>query len=240
MRANSARRSAACRGIGPSVWLARYVVCSRIGNSERYVEEVAHEPESARDGRLGRRLRRDVPADVRARSVDEERTRAEALGAASLAEPSSPAPRSSTARRGFGRHALVRSPRRATVVTGLDRSAQLTRGGRAPARRRGVAAVSCAATTASCRSPTRASTRSSTCSRRSATSSATRTSAFCASSVAFCGPGGALVVETAHRDGFARLAQPFARRTWEPLPDGSLYLEERTPTGRQGRSTRTA
>ena len=35
MRANSARRSAACRGIGPSVWLARYVVCSRIGNSER-------------------------------------------------------------------------------------------------------------------------------------------------------------------------------------------------------------
>lgn len=42
-------------------------------------------------------------------------------------------------------------------------------------------------------------------------------------------PGGALVVETAHRDGFARFAQPFARRTWDPLPDGALYLEERTP-----------
>ena len=41
-------------------------------------------------------------------------------------------------------------------------------------------------------------------------------------------PGGALVMETAHRDGFARFAQPFARRTWERLPDGSLYLEERT------------
>ena len=41
-------------------------------------------------------------------------------------------------------------------------------------------------------------------------------------------PGRALVMETAHRDGFARFAQPFARRTWERLPDGSLYLEERT------------
>jgi ubiquinone/menaquinone biosynthesis C-methylase UbiE len=41
--------------------------------------------------------------------------------------------------------------------------------------------------------------------------------------------GGALVIETAHRDGFARFAQTFARRTWDRLPDGSLYLEERTP-----------
>src|SRR5262245_41418536 len=36
MRAKSASRSAAFLGIGPRVWLARYVVCSRIGNSERY------------------------------------------------------------------------------------------------------------------------------------------------------------------------------------------------------------
>jgi ubiquinone/menaquinone biosynthesis C-methylase UbiE len=42
-------------------------------------------------------------------------------------------------------------------------------------------------------------------------------------------PGRSVIVETAHRDGFARMAQPFARRTWERLPDGSLYLEERTP-----------
>ncbi len=42
-------------------------------------------------------------------------------------------------------------------------------------------------------------------------------------------PGGALIMETAHRDGFARFTQPFARRTWSQLPDGSLYLEERTP-----------
>jgi hypothetical protein len=38
-----------------------------------------------------------------------------------------------------------------------------------------------------------------------------------------------VIVETAHRDGFARMMQRFARRTWERLPDGSLYLEERTP-----------
>lgn len=38
-------------------------------------------------------------------------------------------------------------------------------------------------------------------------------------------PGGVLIVETAHRDWFARAAQP---TSWERLPDGSLYLESRT------------
>jgi ubiquinone/menaquinone biosynthesis C-methylase UbiE len=42
-------------------------------------------------------------------------------------------------------------------------------------------------------------------------------------------PGRSLIVETAHRDGFARFARPSAWRTWDRLPDGSLYLEERTP-----------
>jgi ubiquinone/menaquinone biosynthesis C-methylase UbiE len=37
-------------------------------------------------------------------------------------------------------------------------------------------------------------------------------------------PGGALVVETMHRD---RLARIFLARTWDPLPDGSLFLQER-------------
>jgi ubiquinone/menaquinone biosynthesis C-methylase UbiE len=37
-------------------------------------------------------------------------------------------------------------------------------------------------------------------------------------------PGGALVVETMHRD---RLARVFVARTWDPLPDGSLFLQER-------------
>jgi ubiquinone/menaquinone biosynthesis C-methylase UbiE len=37
-------------------------------------------------------------------------------------------------------------------------------------------------------------------------------------------PGGALVVETMHRD---RLMYIYQRRGWEPLPDGDLLLEER-------------
>ena len=38
-------------------------------------------------------------------------------------------------------------------------------------------------------------------------------------------PGGALVVETMHRD---RLMHIFQRRGWTPLPDGDLLIEERT------------
>jgi ubiquinone/menaquinone biosynthesis C-methylase UbiE len=37
-------------------------------------------------------------------------------------------------------------------------------------------------------------------------------------------PGGALVVETAHRDAMMRSFQP---RGWDPLPDGGLVVEER-------------
>ena len=39
-------------------------------------------------------------------------------------------------------------------------------------------------------------------------------------------PGGALVVETMHRD---RLARFFVPRTWDRLPDGSLFLQEHEP-----------
>jgi ubiquinone/menaquinone biosynthesis C-methylase UbiE len=42
-------------------------------------------------------------------------------------------------------------------------------------------------------------------------------------------PGRPLIVETAHRDGFARFAQPSGRRTWDRLPDGSFHLQEHTP-----------
>ena len=38
-------------------------------------------------------------------------------------------------------------------------------------------------------------------------------------------PGGALVVETMHRD---RLMHIYQQRSWDPLPDGGLLLEERT------------
>jgi ubiquinone/menaquinone biosynthesis C-methylase UbiE len=47
-------------------------------------------------------------------------------------------------------------------------------------------------------------------------------------------PGRALIMETAHRDGFARFVQPSASRRWDRLPDGSLYLEERTPDWSNG------
>jgi ubiquinone/menaquinone biosynthesis C-methylase UbiE len=39
-------------------------------------------------------------------------------------------------------------------------------------------------------------------------------------------PGGALVVETMHRD---RLSRFFVTRTWDRLPDGSLFLQDRQP-----------
>ena len=39
-------------------------------------------------------------------------------------------------------------------------------------------------------------------------------------------PGGALVIETMHRD---RLTRFFTARTWDRLPDGSLFLQEREP-----------
>jgi ubiquinone/menaquinone biosynthesis C-methylase UbiE len=45
-------------------------------------------------------------------------------------------------------------------------------------------------------------------------------------------PGRTLVVETAHRDGFARGGM--SPRTWDRLPDGSFYLEERTPNWADG------
>lgn len=48
-------------------------------------------------------------------------------------------------------------------------------------------------------------------------------------------PGGALIVETIHRDGLAR--NTGTARSWDRLPDGSLYLEERTPDWAQGTLT---
>jgi len=39
-------------------------------------------------------------------------------------------------------------------------------------------------------------------------------------------PGAALIVETMHRD---RLAHIFTERTWDRLPDDSLFLQEREP-----------
>jgi ubiquinone/menaquinone biosynthesis C-methylase UbiE len=41
--------------------------------------------------------------------------------------------------------------------------------------------------------------------------------------------GGSLVVETVHRDGLARFLERGGPRSWDRLPDGSLFLQEREP-----------
>jgi ubiquinone/menaquinone biosynthesis C-methylase UbiE len=50
-------------------------------------------------------------------------------------------------------------------------------------------------------------------------------------------PGGALVLETAHRDGLAKFFTAQSRRTWHALPDGTLFLEEREPDWQAGTMT---
>ena len=50
-------------------------------------------------------------------------------------------------------------------------------------------------------------------------------------------PGGALIVETAHRDGMARFFGRPSRRMWDRLPDGSLFLQEREPNWLAGTMT---
>ena len=118
-------------------------------------------------------------------SVDPERTRAEALGAAELAgvEPGAEILDCPT---GFGRHALVLAEE-GYRVTGLDRSATLLAEAES---RRGAAEWPrlVRGDYRSSRSRMRASTQSSTSSRRSATSSATRTSACSESSGGCFGP----------------------------------------------------
>ena len=158
-------------------------------------------------------------------SADPDRTRAEALGAAALAgvEPGAEILDCAT---GFGRHAVVLAGE-GYRVTGLDRSPALlaeaeSRRGEAewPRFVRGDY-------------------------RELPFADASFDAVFSLfSSLGYLGregdigvlrelrrvlrPGGSLIVETAHRDGFARFARPFAQRTWDRLPDGSLYLEERT------------
>ena len=47
-------------------------------------------------------------------------------------------------------------------------------------------------------------------------------------------PGRALIMETAHRDGFARFAQPFARRTWTGSRTARSTSKSACPTGPTG------
>jgi ubiquinone/menaquinone biosynthesis C-methylase UbiE len=158
--------------------------------------------------------------------VDPERTRAEALGAASLAQVE-PGAEVLDCPTGFGRHALVLAEE-GYRVTGLDRSEALL----AEAERRRTDAEWPRFVHGDYRELP------------------FEDGSFDAvlnlfSSLGYLGRDGdvgvlrefrrvlrperSMIVETAHRDGFARFARPFAWRTWDRLPDGSLYLEERTP-----------
>ena len=155
-------------------------------------------------------------------TVDPDRTRAEALGAVSLAELE-PRAEILDCPTGFGRHALVLAGE-GYRVTGLDRSPELLAEAE---RRRGDAEWPRFV-------------------RGDYREVPFEDASFDAvlnlfSSLGYLGrdgdvgvlrefrrvlrPGCSLVVESAHRDAFARSS---ARRTWDRLPDGSLYLEERS------------
>jgi ubiquinone/menaquinone biosynthesis C-methylase UbiE len=49
-------------------------------------------------------------------------------------------------------------------------------------------------------------------------------------------PDGALIIETAHRDSFARFARANPYRSWDRLPDGSLFLWEHENDWMEGTS----
>ena len=169
-------------------------------------------------------------------SVDPERTRAEALGAAALTgvEPGAEILDCPT---GFGRHAIVLAGRATASPGSTDPRHSLPRRKRDEAMPSGRG--SCGATTASFRSRTRASTRSSICSRRSATLSATRMWVCCASSGASSGP--AEPSSWKRHTATASPASPNRSRVERGTGSRTAPSTSRNerPTGRQGRSTRT-
>src|SRR5919198_1804579 len=155
--------------------------------------------------------------------VTEERTRAEALGAASLAEAETGA-EILDCPTGYGRHAFVLTGE-GYVVTGLDRSPTLLAEAK---HRRGEAAW-----------PRLVHGDYRTLPFDDASFDAVFnlfTSLGYLERDEDLGvlkgfrrvlrPGGTLVVETAHRDGAARLLERRRPRLWDRLPDGALFLQE--------------
>jgi ubiquinone/menaquinone biosynthesis C-methylase UbiE len=157
-------------------------------------------------------------------SVDPERTRAEALGAVALAEVE-PGGEILDCPTGFGRHALALAEN-GYHVTGLDRSPTLLEEAE---RRRGDAEWPRFLRGDYRELPFEDASFDAVFNLFSSLGYLERDEdvGVLREFRRVLRPGCALIMETAHRDGFARFAQPFARRTWERLPDGSLYLEER-------------
>jgi ubiquinone/menaquinone biosynthesis C-methylase UbiE len=157
-------------------------------------------------------------------SVDPERTRAEALGAVALAEVE-PGGEILDCPTGFGRHALALAEN-GYHVTGLDRSPTLLAEAE---RRRGDAEWPRFLRGDYRELPFEDASFDAVFNLFSSLGYLERDEdvGVLREFRRVLRPGCALIMETAHRDGFARFAQPFARRTWERLPDGSLYLEER-------------
>ena len=164
-------------------------------------------------------------------SVDPERTRAEALGAAELTgvEPGAEILDCPT---GFGRHALVLAEE-GYRVTGLDRSPTLLAEAET---RRGAAEWPRLLRADYRRLPFENASFDGVLNLFSSLGYLERDEdvGVLREFRRVLRPGRALVMETAHRDGFARFVQPFASRRWDRLPDGSLYLEERTPNWSNG------
>jgi ubiquinone/menaquinone biosynthesis C-methylase UbiE len=155
--------------------------------------------------------------------VDAERTRAEALGAVALAEVE-PGAQILDCPTGFGRHALILAEA-GYLVTGLDRSEALL----AEAERRRGGAEQPRYVHGDY--------------RELPFDDASFDAAFSLfSSLGYLDrngdvgvlrefrrvlrQGGALIVETAHRDAFARFSRASPYRGWDRLPDGSLFLHE--------------
>jgi ubiquinone/menaquinone biosynthesis C-methylase UbiE len=158
--------------------------------------------------------------------ADDERTRAEALGAAALAGVE-PGAEILDCPCGFGRHAVVLAGE-GYRVTGLDRSETLLAEAE---RRRGGAEWPRLVRGDYRKLPFGAASFDAVFNLFSALGYLERDEdvGVLREFRRVVRPGGALVVETAHRDAFARFVQRFALRSWDRLPDGSLFLQEREP-----------
>ena len=158
--------------------------------------------------------------------ADPDRTRAEALGAASLAELE-PGAEILDCPTGFGRHALVLADE-GYRVTGLDRSPALLAEAE---RRRGDAEWPRLVRGDYRELPFEDASFDAVLNLFSSLGYLERDGdvGVLREFRRVLRPERSLIVESAHRDGFARFARPSAVRTWDRLPDGSLYLEERTP-----------